>query len=267
MHDFAALQAWMQNALLTDNAEGARDRIVESNRLTAADRIGIYARGYALRLIECLRAEYPVLRRWVGEQVFDLFAFGYIRAHNSDSYTLYDYGAGFADHLAACRPPDAGADSAEAALSALARVERARATATRAYGVERDPPASAVDAVSALLLQPDGRYELPDSVRLLRCDFDVSAMFKALEDDQDPQTPPYAATPIIVARRRYRVQVHKPDPVLMAWLEALGEAGGDLRAAATLAAERLGEPLGRVLAELCVRLPSATDMGMVRKTG
>lgn len=267
--DFSALQAWMQNAILSDDAAGARERVVESNRMTAAARVGVYARGYALRLIECLRSEYPALRAWVGDQVFDLFALGYIRATPSHSYTLYDYGAGFADHLWATRPPGAAADGLESAPAALARVERARAECARARGLERAPPAAAnpaaVDPALTLLPGMASRFSLPDSVRLLRVDFDVAAMIADADDGRRPAAPAYRPCCYTVARRQWRLAVHPLTPGRMAWLEGLAAAGGDPFRAAALASEAGGESADALLADLFVWLPVAASLGIVRR--
>lgn len=44
----------------------------------APARLDIYARGYVLRLLECLRAEFPILLALVGDQVFEMFASSYV---------------------------------------------------------------------------------------------------------------------------------------------------------------------------------------------
>jgi hypothetical protein len=97
--------------------------------------------------MECLAAEFPCLRALAGEQVFELFAAGYIAARPSTDPSLYGLGAGFADYLEATRP---AGDDGPAALSALpadfARLDRARAEVQRAVGVERlAGPAPAAD--------------------------------------------------------------------------------------------------------------------------
>ena len=53
--------------------------------LPADDRLDIYARSYVMRLAECLRAEFPVLRALIGEPVFDLFSGGYLSARPPSS--------------------------------------------------------------------------------------------------------------------------------------------------------------------------------------
>ena len=77
----------------------AEAMIRSSNVLSADERLGIYAASYVSRLAECLRAEFPVLRLLVGDQVFNLFAGGYLSARRPSSYSLYDLGAGFPDYL------------------------------------------------------------------------------------------------------------------------------------------------------------------------
>jgi hypothetical protein len=99
-----------------------------------ATRLGIYASGYIMRLLECLRADFPTLRRLMGEPLFDFFAKSYIWAHPSTSPSLFDLGAGFPDFLARTQRPgtaDGGADSALRLPIDLARLERARTQGAR----------------------------------------------------------------------------------------------------------------------------------------
>ena len=116
--DLGVLQRWMLSAVTTPGgvAEGARvgrqrhgldvgDAVRGSNRLSAEDRLEIYARGYLMRLLECLRAEFPILRALVGDQVFDMFATSYVWGRPPRSCSLYDLGAGFAAFLEDTRPP------------------------------------------------------------------------------------------------------------------------------------------------------------------
>jgi hypothetical protein len=110
--DLGVLQRWMLSAVTTPGGvdEGvrvARDRfaldvaetVKGSNRLSAHARLAIYARGYVLRLLECLRAEFPILLALVGDQVFEMFASSYVWTRPSRSPSLYDLGAGFAEFL------------------------------------------------------------------------------------------------------------------------------------------------------------------------
>ena len=89
--ELGLLQRWMLSAVTTPGGvrEGIRvardayaldigDAVKDSNRLSAPARLEIYARGYVLRLLECLRAEFPILLALVGDQVFEMFASSYV---------------------------------------------------------------------------------------------------------------------------------------------------------------------------------------------
>lgn len=77
-----------------------------SRNLTAAERMSIYASAYYARLLECLEAYYPVLKRALGEEVFHGFAFEYLQHYPSGSYTLDHLGDHFARFLEETRPDD-----------------------------------------------------------------------------------------------------------------------------------------------------------------
>ena len=266
----AELQGWLQARVTAglwdlpeDPAAGplAAEVVVGSGPLAPRARLAIYAKSYVLRLAECLRAEFPVLAAMVGNEVFNLFAGAYLGARPSRSPTLYDLGAGFADYLAATRPP--GADDALATLPAdLARLERAIAESGRAAGLERDPPAPPLDA-TMLLIQPAARLRVPGTVRLLRLGFDFAEALAAHRAGTRPSPPPAQPTLAAVARRRYAVGVHVLEPWAFAWLEALAASGGDVHAATRTAAQACGREPGELLASLLLWLPGATEAGLV----
>lgn len=209
----------MQAAILAASDQGARDHVRGDNRLTAEDRIHIYARGYRQRLVECLESEYPLLAALAGPTAFQLFAQGYIAAHPSRSYTLYDFGARFADWLDAARPPG-GAQAVEAIPGALARIERTRAEVHRARGIEGAAPAwPGIDpAIAELLsLAATRRFYRPDSVRLLVLPFDFSEMLASGE----PIPPTPEPMLLAVARANYRVSCLPLEPWQYDWLALL----------------------------------------------
>lgn len=262
----ADLQRWMQGAILGRAAPAGLDAIVVGeapggNGLTAAQRLTLYARGYRARLMECLSAEFPCLRALAGEQVFELFAAGYIAERPSTDPSLYGLGAGFADYLEATRP---AGDDGPCALSAipadLARLDRARAEVQRAAGVERQAgPFAAAD----LMLMPGARLRRPDSVRLLTLGFDPGPVLAAVDQGGPIDPPPPCPTPIAVARSRWRVAVHALPAWRHGWLQALGEEGSDVHAAAARAAQASGRETGAVIADLTLWLPVAAAQGLV----
>jgi hypothetical protein len=223
---------WLQTVILADvstSPSAAAEQVRGGNRLTAEDRVGIYVLAYRLRLLDCLRSEYPVLAELVGPTVFDLFGRGYIAAHPSHSYTLYEFGAGFAGYLARSMPPQGGASVAVPAE--LARIERARAEVQRARGVER--PAGEESPFLAGLLagfSPLSRWCRPDSVRLLRLPFDFCDTLAAAGRGEPPPLPYGEPSLLAVARAGYRVGHHDLTVEQFDWLESLParEAAGGI---------------------------------------
>lgn len=206
----------MQRAVFSGGArpDYAGEVVTGNERLSPAACVAIYASGYRARLIECLRDEFRALRLFAGETAFDLFASGYVDARPSRRPSLYDYGAGFADHLAATAPPQAAEPGSPFRIPAqLARIERARSECRRAVGVERE--------AAAAPLRPGARLRIPDSVRLLRLDFDFAPLLAAAERGEPGPLPPAAPTCFAVARSRWHVRVHRMEPARFAYLETI----------------------------------------------
>ena len=231
MAGLADLQAWLQAAMLEGEANGPREHVRGDNRLTAEMRLGIYAQGYRQRLIECLETEYRVLAALAGPTAFGLFAQGYIAAHPSHSYTLYDFGAGFADYLEAVRPVGDGTpQTVEAIPAALARIERAKAEVHRARGIERDRPVAAetgFDPVMASILGlghdrgRGGGWLRPDSVRLLILPFDFTETLACAARGEAPPLPNADPTHLAVSRVQYHVECLPLEPWQHDWLAGL----------------------------------------------
>jgi hypothetical protein len=253
------LQAWLQDRVVWQSeSDDDEHNVVSSAALPARERIGIYASSYVQRLAECLRAEFPVLRSLIGDQVFNLFAGGYLSARPSRSPSLYDLGAGFADYLEATRPtPHSGPGTMEALPASLARLERARAVSERAGGVE-DRASGPFEALT-VIADPGARLLTPASLVLLRLDFDFGPTLAWPRDGTRPPIPEPCETLVAVARARYRVQVHPLEPWAFAWLEALAAHDGDVHAATSVSGHRT------ILARLLPWLPMAANAGFVMR--
>jgi hypothetical protein len=275
--DFGVLQRWMLSAVTTPGGvrEGVRvardryaldtaDTVKSSNRLSAHERLEIYARGYVLRLLECLRAEFPILLALVGDQVFEMFASSYVWTKPSRSPSLYDLGAGFAAFLAATRPAS-GTDSIEALPANLAALERARAEVYRARGLESDQAHHAADVFTLML--SGASLRLPPSARLLTLAFDFADAIAAVQRGETPEVPQAKPTSYAVARSRYRVSVHVLQPWQFAFLSACGTEGLPLQAACDVARQTTGREATEIAADLLLWLPAALDAGMVTMTG
>jgi hypothetical protein len=273
----AELQAWFMTAILTPGGvrhglalASARHGLAEHEvlRMDAASgsRLHVYADGYVLRLLECMRADYPVLCKVMGRELFDFFAKAYVWRHPSRSTTLYDLGAGFADFLAQSQPAGVSAGEAQrfAFPAQLARLERALAEAARAPGLESQP-ASTVDALS-LLSGADVTVCLAPCTRLLELSFPLQAYWQqaagAADDALPPPAPAAETTWLAVGRLHYRVGMQVLAPWQFHFLQAAA-VRAPARQCALEAARACGLPAGRVLADALLWFPLACAAALV----
>ncbi len=172
---------------------GALEQLVRrSRRLTAEQRLEIYANAYYARLLECLRDTFPVLARVLGAEVFDSFGFDYLQRYPSRSYTLYRLAESFPRFLDETRPdqpPVAGAaDSARRGgpawpdfLIDLATLELAIAEVFDGPGAEGEPLLAPADLLAR---QAGGdfaatRHVAVPCLRLLRFRYPVNAFYSS----------------------------------------------------------------------------------------
>jgi hypothetical protein len=191
---------------------GALELLVRrSSRLTAEQRLEIYANAYYARLLECLRDGFPMLTQVLGAEVFDSFAFDYLQRYPSRSYTLNRLAESFPRFLEETRPdrrppapdgpageapppapgtagppPPAGRPSVAAPPPAwpdflidLATLELAIAEVFDGQGAEGEPLLAPADL---LALQAGGRFAAArltavPSLRLLRFRYPVNAFY------------------------------------------------------------------------------------------
>jgi hypothetical protein len=89
-------------AWLTDGALTVEPQVPEPARRGLA----VYHNALRANLIDCLSDSYERTHAWLGDAAFDTAARGHIENHPSRSWTLGDYGAGFAETLAGLYPAD-----------------------------------------------------------------------------------------------------------------------------------------------------------------
>jgi hypothetical protein len=222
MPDLADLQGWFKDVLLA-GATASLAPVRGSNRVPPAVRVGVYVNGYRTRLVECLVKEFPILRKLVGDEVFALFARDYVEHSPSRSYTLFDFGAGFADYLERKRPSELG--EVAGVPAALARIERAKAEVYRARGQETDrTPADAPFLLT--LLPPPFALRRPDTVRPLSLAYDFRDLLAAFAQDTTLPLPQATPSFLAVARAGYRVDCHHLEQWQYDWLMALADEHG-----------------------------------------
>jgi hypothetical protein len=234
--------------------------VARNGRAAPATRLGIYATGYVMRLVECLRADFPALRNLMGEALFDFFAKSYIWAHPSTSPSLFDLGAGFPEFLASTQRQ--GTDRALRLPIELARLERARTEASRAKGLEgraQRPPAD------PLIFLRDESFAIlaPPCLRLLDLSFPLKGYLEAFDrGDEDVAPPDPQPSRIAIGRMHYRVRMADLEPWQFAF-PAAARTNGSVHDCALSAAAAAGEPLDGILAGLILWLPAMFAMGIL----
>lgn len=195
----SAQQAWLWQAILEGGARDA-DAIVHAGTLPPQARLGIYAGGYRLRLLECMRATFPLLQAALGERLFDAFALDYIAAHPSRSHTLHALGDGFATHLAATRPARSDNDDGDWAdfMIALATFERALCEVYDGPGDEG---------------REDDALAPARSLRLMTLDHPVHECLRRHQAGEAIVAMPGRTTHLALARVAYRVVVEPLNTV------------------------------------------------------
>jgi hypothetical protein len=103
-NDLAQLQQDMLETFTVYSRDVARDRLapqLTKSGLTVARQIAIYQHNVIANLTNALASLYPVVQNIVGDDFFNEATRTFIAAHPSRSGDLHEYGAEFADFLAA----------------------------------------------------------------------------------------------------------------------------------------------------------------------
>src|SRR5690349_6035616 len=225
MSELNLLQHWMKtvvvergdlreklDAAARQHGLRAEDVVAERRGLSAHERLAVYTGGYVLRLLECMRADFPVLRSFVGDSVFDAFAKAYIITMPPASHSLYDLGADFPRFLEETKPKNWALETGINAMldlpPELARIERARAEVLRARGTEDDPPAT--EPISAFaVFGEELTVQATPCLRLLEMKFPLVEFLRSWDVGEQAEPPAPRTSYVAVGRSNYRVHVEE----------------------------------------------------------
>ena len=87
-------------AWLLHGDEQIKAQIVETTKVNANTRLGIYAEAYRLRLLEALQDSFPALHTLLGDQRFQDLGLAYIEAYPSQHFSIRYFGNHLSDFLA-----------------------------------------------------------------------------------------------------------------------------------------------------------------------
>jgi hypothetical protein len=154
----------------------------------ASARVEIYARGYFYRLLDVLRAQFPVVAAYLGPNAFHDLVTDFLLAHPSRSPNLHDLGDPFPEFVDA--HPAAGSLPQ---LADFARIERALAHALDA------PDGEVLSAATLSRVVPERwpTFRFVPSVTLVEAAWDMRAAQRALRDESPLPAPQPSASTLV----------------------------------------------------------------------
>jgi len=278
--DIAQLQHWMKDVItcqgdmpskLRNAAQlhhlHAQDVVADTHNTSIYNRINVYTSGYVMRLLECLQADFPVLQKFLGDEVFDKFARASLMWSPSRSYTLYELGDTFIQFLVATKPVDTDATDEQSTFFDLpieiAKVERARHAAMRAKGLEN------MAAVEAVAFQEDVIFgtlnyqvTVPECLQLQELKFPMKQLIGCIFGDQEYEVPEPRKTFLAIGRMNYRVSMEELDEWQYVFLLSCRQCG-ILSTAIDKTAEATSMAKHAIMANLCFFLPWFQERGFV----
>jgi len=202
------------------DARAAIDAMVVGDaKLSAIDRLDVYAGMYFVRIHDVLRDEFPRTAAVLGGEAFHGLVADYLTARPPRHPSLREAGDRLAEFLAGH-----ALAGARPWLAELARLERARTE------VFDGPDASPVAIADLRAIPPERfgalRFRLIPSHRLLADRFAIAAIWRAADGD-DVSSPPRAETETLIVWRRDDTVYHRPaDEDEARWLLRLAAADG-----------------------------------------
>ncbi|NEP14415.1 MAG: DUF2063 domain-containing protein [Symploca sp. SIO2C1] len=273
------IQKWMMSAItspggLQKGLQLARNHfdlnedeiVAQSGGARSVTRLSIYAQGYWLRLLECLRADFPALRYVMGDELFDFFAKAYIWNHPSTSTTLFDLGVGFADFLqdtqsSKVTDPEQLNPNLLLPLD-VAKLERTRVEVSRARGFEGRGITANPNPL-AFLSEPNLKIEAAPCLGLVSLSFPLIDFMDAIDCKQEnPTIPEPRSNFVAISRIRYRVTMSEVEPWQYSFLKAAKEYSS-LYDCALKCSEETNNSLDEILAQLVVWFPLALSSGFL----
>jgi hypothetical protein len=275
MTELAHLQKWLTSIivrpgaiddkiLLADQHYGLKhtEVIRPATNLSSGQKIGIYARGYVLRLMECMDAEYPALQHLLGKELFETFVKAYLVQVPPSSPDLYDLGKNFPRFLKASQPPNTGYHNAMFDLPVeLAIFERALAEVSRCKGLEGSAHQNEADD-SVLYLFDTNTLQASPCLTLLQLQFSVTDFVKSVQRGTEASTPAISESFIAISRKDYIIHMHDLEAWQWQFLKALQHTG-DYMASINIAAATCRIENSTLMADLMLWIPVALKFGYI----
>ena len=235
--------------------------VVEASpNLSSEDKIGIYARGYVLRLMECLEAEFPALLHLLGNELFESFARAYLVQLPPNSTDLYDLGYKFPAFLQASQKKLSQAESTLFALPVeLAKYERALAEVSRLPGLEGKSKETGSFGFLGLL---NTDFQAAPCLKLLHLQFPLIDYVNEFQRGVNMPAPEPKVSFVLICRKNYAITIQYLEDWQWHFLQSLQNTN-NYQAAIKHCCNQLNIEKETLMAELFLWLPLAQDMGYV----
>ncbi len=199
----------------SDLSPGGLDAIIGGDRrLSAVERLDIYAEMYFYRLLDCMKEDYPATLAVLGATNFHNLITGYLIAHPPSHPSLLYAGRHLADYLSS--HPLRGEWPF---IADLARLERGLIEVFHGP----DAPALEPDALRAVAPSDWPALELRahPALRLLALEWSVANVVRAVEEGSGWQAPERQATGVLVWRKQGRCYYREVAGVELGAIQAL----------------------------------------------
>ncbi|KZK81993.1 hypothetical protein PsAD13_03539 [Pseudovibrio sp. Ad13] len=265
------LQKWLQEVLINrgdlyQKLLGAEhqtnltltEAIKETDQFPAIERINIYASGYIMRLVEALKAEYPLLCKFMGDEVFEGFAKAYIVTHPSRYSSLYKLGAKLPEFLEETQPRGANCADQVALFkipAELARYERTLSEILLHHGIEGYFYYTSETSIAFLTSNHSELLQASPCLRILKLEYPIRSLAVSLHLNDTVTTPQRTENWVALTRKDYKVVSLQINDWQAELLEALKSPTPLYRALENVKSTNM--------AEVLLWLPTALDFGLV----
>lgn len=246
----------------------AEELIKGDEQVSSETRLGIYAIGYMLRLLECMQADLPSLYTFWGPKLFDLFGRAYILQHPSQSYSLFELTAGYADFLDRTRPPAERIDPENTIQynipAELVRMERARLAAILSKGTEGIPPNVSLGFFSFFSGEAI-KIQAHPALQLVTQKMPLVELYRQLMHEQETVIPAYQTSYLAVTRLNFKIQFYQISDWQFHFLDYLKRQNQSVELQEAIHYCSLQTSLNKadLLSTISLWLPNALEMGFV----
>lgn len=236
----ALSQQQLQQAITSTQAPNSALWIKEKADFPALAQLGVYRNAYRFRLFDSVAEDYPVLRRVLGDALFDACLHQFIEAITPAHYNIARYSEEFPAYVGQFYPDQHFAHE----VAQLENVLTQLADAPETVALQ---PADLAHLTPELLMQ---MVLAPRAaLRLVAFTYPVNAYYTQVMEDQDVAVPTSAASKLAVFRHEdvvWRMELEAAEYALLEQLFAglpVGQALAVIEQQSLMPAEELAEKL------------------------